>query len=634
MNKRRIELWLIDTAVFIIIYIAMSFASYFNIDSIQVNGGFTVLKFFVFYGCITGMRIIVKVYNSIWRYANVSSYLKIVIADTFGSLIFIIIGRLIQTVNLGVAYTLLTAMTGMIATLTMRFFYQYAYAYVNKSTDKKLAEENRAGNNRKKNIAIVGAGNVGATLASELLRNPKSRYNPYCFIDKDKDKIGGEISGIKIYAEDEKIIERIKDMSVQEIVIALPDASPEDKTRLYNLYKQTNCKVELYDYLLGENDNSDRKRTLRQFRIEDLLFRDMLKINSAATREYYTGKTVLVTGGGGSIGSELCRQIARLNPKKLVILDIYENNAYEIQQELIRKYGSELCLDTVIASVRDYQRMDKIFNEVRPDIVFHAAAHKHVPLMERNGCEAIKNNIMGTYNTANLAEKYGAEKFLLISTDKAVNPTNIMGASKRFCEMIIQCRSDSKTEFTAVRFGNVLGSNGSVIPLFKKQIEAGGPITLTDRRIVRYFMTIPEAVGLVMETGAMARNGEIFVLDMGKPVKILDLAENMISLSGLKPYEDIDIVEIGLRPGEKLYEELLMKTEQLDKTPNDMIFIEKDKGLSREEVDRRLRILLSATEKDDNENIIDAIKETVPTYHNPDELNEKAKRSREMCAVG
>ena len=301
-----------------------------------------------------------------------------------------------------------------------------------------------------------------------------------------------------------------------------------------------------------------------------------------------------------------------------------------MQQELIRKYGEELNLEVIIASVRDVERLDHIFRDLRPDIVFHAAAHKHVPLMEHSGVEALKNNVLGTYNVAEMAEKYGVEKFLLISTDKAVNPTNVMGASKRLCEMVIQCREGSKTEFTAVRFGNVLGSNGSVIPLFKRQIEAGGPVTLTDKRIIRYFMTIPEAVQLVMVTCAMAHNGELYVLDMGKPVKILDLAENMIRLSGFTPYKDIDIVEIGLRPGEKLYEELLMKTEELDKTDNDMIFIERDKKLSRQEVEEKLALVRAAIETEEQSAVLDVIRKTVPTFRDPEEVNRQAAQAQEV----
>ena len=317
----------------------------------------------------------------------------------------------------------------------------------------------------------------------------------------------------------------------------------------------------------------------------------------------------------------------------MIVLDIYENNAYDVQQELIRKYGDKLNLEVIIASVRDVDRLDQIFRDLRPQIVFHAAAHKHVPLMEHSGVEALKNNVLGTYNVAEMAEKYGVEKFLLISTDKAVNPTNVMGASKRLCEMVIQCREDSKTEFTAVRFGNVLGSNGSVIPLFKRQIEAGGPVTLTDKRIIRYFMTIPEAVQLVMLTCAMAHNGELYVLDMGKPVKILSLAENMIRLSGYTPYKDIDIVEVGLRPGEKLYEELLMKTEELDKTDNDMIFIERDKKLTRAEVDHKLDLVREAINTESQSAVLDVIRKTVPTFRDPEEVNRQAAQAEEVRQV-
>ena len=345
------------------------------------------------------------------------------------------------------------------------------------------------------------------------------------------------------------------------------------------------------------------------------------------------GKVILVTGGGGSIGSELCRQVARANPKQLIIFDIYENNAYDIQMELNRTCP-ELNLEVLIGSVRNTSRVNYIMEHYKPELVFHAAAHKHVPLMENNPCETIKNNVLGTYNTANAAERYGVEKFIMISTDKAVNPTNIMGASKRMGEMIIQCRTDSKTNFAAVRFGNVLGSNGSVIPLFKSQIASGGPITLTDKRIIRYFMTIPEASQLVIQAGAMAKKGELFVLDMGKPVRILDLAENLIKLSGLTPYADINIEFTGLRPGEKLYEELLMKSDTLYKTKNDMIFIEKDAPHTRKDVEEKLAILESALENEQSQVDSTIIKttmlEVVPTYKEPSEFNENAQESEEM----
>ncbi len=640
--KRRVELYLIDSVIIIVVAVLVRLITIADADSEIIPLRYTAAVF-VLYVCIMGMRLVCKNYSRIWRYADVSTYLRLVVSDAVGGAIFYILSRFVFGIPLGIAYSMILTMLILIVTLSSRFAYQFGYAYASKNADTRLIEAITGEDSvsiHKINIAIVGAGNVGASLAGELLRNPRSHYYPLFFIDNDNNKIGNCINGINVYPEDEKVIERIKSMPVQEIIIALPDADADERTKLYNLYKQTDCKVKLYDYLVRENtEETTGKLAMREFRIEDLLFRDSRKIDGALRCGYYAGKTVLVTGGGGSIGSELCRKIAGLNPKKLVILDIYENNAYDIQQELIRKFGKKLCLETVIASVRDVKRMEEIFSEYRPDVVFHAAAHKHVPLMEQSGCEAIKNNVFGTYNTANLAEKYGVKKFILISTDKAVNPTNIMGATKRLCEMIIQCRTDSKTtEFAAVRFGNVLGSNGSVIPLFKQQIEAGGPVTLTDKRIIRYFMTIPEAVGLVLEAGAMAKNGELFVLDMGKPVKILDLAENMIRLSGLKPYEDIDIVEIGLRPGEKLYEELLMKNEELDKTPNKMIFIERDKNIKRDEIEEKLRLLTSAVEESESENghytgVIKAIKETVPTYHEPEEINRNAADTTEMASV-
>lgn len=644
-SKRRLELLLIDSMIIFFCYKLVSFMSDMSIGSIHMDGDFTVKKFFMLFTCIMIIRFLLCIYNSLWRYANTKTYLKIMISDTVGGSFFVLIGREYNEFSIGFAYSVVAVMLIMMTTLASRFTYQYLYASMKRAKKEKEHRQEMKAQGRdlnKINVAIVGAGNMGATLADELIRNPGAHYKPYCFIDKDTNKIGSVVNGIMVYAADDLVIEKIKKMPVQEIAIAITGVTPDEKLSLFNFYKETGCKVKLYDYplgdRLGELNKESGRRSLREIHIEDLLFRDPLKVNSKVTEGYYRGKTVLVTGGGGSIGSELCRQIAALEPKKLVILDIYENNAYEIQQELVRKYGEKLNLETVIASIRDMKRLDEIFDEVRPEVVFHAAAHKHVPLMEHSGCEAIKNNVFGTYNVANVSEKYGVKKFLLVSTDKAVNPTNIMGASKRLCEMIIQCRQNSKTEFTAVRFGNVLGSNGSVIPLFKKQIEAGGPVTITDKRIIRYFMTIPEAVGLVMEAAAMAKNGELFVLDMGKPVKILDLAENMIRLSGYKPYEDIAIEEIGLRPGEKLYEELIMKTEEMDKTPNNMIFIERDKPYTREQVEEKLSILREAidntiSDSGHHDAVIKAIKRTVPTYRSPEEVNKVAAESQEMKQV-
>jgi FlaA1/EpsC-like NDP-sugar epimerase len=518
-----------------------------------------------------------------------------------------------------------------LATLMLRFLYRLFYQYINKNASELETH--------KIPVAIVGAGQLGALLAEELNYNKRSNYKPMFFIDRDKSKAGGRVAGLRVYLESEKIIEFIREQAVSEIFVAINNLDNETSRQIYDFYKRTSCKIKLYDTSINGyySGDSGTRRTVREFQIEDLLFRKTLNINDTETVNYYSGKTVLVTGGRGSIGSEICRQVAKCSPKKLIVLDIYENNAYDIQQELTRKYGKNLDLAVEIASVRDKLRLDCIFDHYRPDVVFHAAAHKHVPLMEHSGCEAIKNNVFGTYNTANAAEKYGAEKFILISTDKAVNPTNIMGASKRMCEMVVQCRKDSKTSFAAVRFGNVLGSNGSVIPLFKRQIAAGGPVTITDKRIIRYFMTIPEASQLVMQAGAMARSGELFVLDMGDPVKIYDLAVNMIKLSGYEPGVDIEIEEIGLRPGEKLYEELLIKTEELDKTKNNMIFIERDEPLSREAVEEKLKLLDEAVKRSEgviaSPEIKVAMKKAVPTFRDPGAVNKRAWEAEEMKLV-
>ena len=599
---------MIDIAIMISVMLA-AVIIFSGASSLKLWDEYIILKIIVLAVCLFISRSLFRLYSKVWRYANAQAYLQIIAADGLACLFYVALGRVIPEVNPGVAFTVISVSLVILTTLLSRFIYQQLHAHMN------AQKEQPAGTQNKINIAIVGAGNVGCTLAEELLRNPRSHYYPYCFIDKDAGKVGNRIRGIRIFAENEHTNELLKSMPVQEIVIAIPDISAEAKTALYDQYRATGCPVKIYDYL-GNESTLSGKRTLREFNIEDLLFRHSIKLENELTARFYTGRTVLVTGGGGSIGSELCRQIAKQHPKKLVILDIYENNAYEIEQELRRKYGSDLDLQTVIASVRDVNRLEQVFSEVRPEIVIHAAAHKHVPLMEASPAEAIKNNVMGTYYTSNMAEKYGVQKFLLISTDKAVNPTNIMGASKRLCEMIIQSRVNGKTEFAAVRFGNVLGSNGSVIPLFKKQIENGGPVTVTDKRVVRYFMTIPEAVQLVLEAGAMARNGELFVLDMGKPVKIIDLAENMIRLSGYIPYQDIDIKEVGLRPGEKLYEELLMDNEELDRTDNELIFIERDRAYSRDEIEAKLGLLNSVLDGS-REKVFEAFRQTVPTYHAP-----------------
>jgi len=615
--NRKFLLVLIDTLIFVFV------ASGFFLLT-QISGSTAPKRTFaefsvscvIFFACILLFRLLARAYSNVWRYANAFAYLQTVVADGAACLAGLFITSFFDRLYIGVWQSFSVVALFDILTLTSRFCYQVMYNRFN---------VNSAASNKIK-VAIVGAGNVGFSLANELLYSTSSHYRPLCFIDANREKVGNKILNLPVYAPDENIRERLKNMPVQEIFIAIPSLESSAILNLYNFYSETGCKVKIYDFPLSET--SSGKRVLREVKIEDLLFRDTIDlIGNEKIREYYRGKCVLVTGGGGSIGSELCRQIAAVAPSRLIIFDIYENNAYDIQQELLRKYGKRFPLSVEIGSVRDKERLESVFAAFRPDIVLHAAAHKHVPLMEHSNAEAVKNNVFGTLNVADLAEKYGVKKFILISTDKAVNPTNIMGATKRMCEIIVQCRTDSATAFSAVRFGNVLGSNGSVIPLFKKQIESGGPVTITDKRITRFFMTIPEASQLVLQAGALAERGELFVLDMGKPVRILDLAENIIRLSGLKPYNDIEIVETGLRPGEKLYEELLIKSETLDKTENDLIFIEKDSPFSREEVETRLNILRSALEQSascsDSDIIKKALKSVVPTYHDPDEVNNR-----------
>ena len=629
---RRFILFFVDLICFVTVFSASIFITE-AFSSTSVKLGTTINYVYtacIFGGILFAVRILLSVYTNVWRYANSKAYLTMVCSDVIGGLIAMVASYALDeySLYLGVWQSASIVALFCLATLTLRFIYQQFYRHFNINLDYL----NKIG------VAIVGAGLVGTLLAEELKYNVNSHYRPICFIDNRTDKIGGKICDIKVYKENEDIIAKIKDLPIQEIFIALPNIDSNTAKKLLDFYSQTGCKVKLYDFPINQTEEEENsKRILRPFKIEDLLFRRTLEINDKDMNVFYKGKTVLVTGGGGSIGSEICRQIARRRPKKLIILDIYENNAYNIQQELMRKHGKHLDFEVEIASVRDVERLDAIFDYYRPQIVFHAAAHKHVPLMEHSGCEAIKNNVFGTYNVANVSEKYGVEKFILISTDKAVNPTNIMGASKRLCEMVVQCRTDSDTSFSCVRFGNVLGSNGSVIPLFRDQIEKGGPITITDKRIIRYFMTIPEAAQLVMEAGFMADRGELFVLDMGKPVKILDLAENMITLSGLRPYEDIDIIEVGLRPGEKLYEELLIKTETLNKTANNLIFIECDRPFTKQEVEDKLVVLRNAladakTEVA-SEKIKRAMKEVVPTYHEPEEVNRLAEEAEEMKIV-
>lgn len=625
-NRRNVLLLGFDGVCFLLVAIVYYALSCLTFDGVDVsNFGLFCLNVAILLLLTMLFRIVMGIYFTVWRYTHTPSYLRLILADMFATLLSM---GIVFLAGIQVSIWLFLTIAPLQALMIISARYCYRLAYKRKHQPKADAQVRTS-------VAIVGAGQMGSYLVNELRNNPNSKYSPVCFIDTDHDKIGKNISGLHVYSP-ENFAEIAGHSEITEVIVAIAAISGEQLAYFYEFYAKLGCKVKIYDSpnLEDQGEEGQKERVIRQFQIEDLLFRKQISITGSRTADYYRDKVVLVTGGGGSIGSELCRQVAKCRPKKLVIFDIYENNAYEIQQELIRKYGSEFPLEVIIGSVRDRQRLEYIFDLYRPEIVFHAAAHKHVPLMEHSSAEAVKNNVLGTYNTADMAEKYGVEKFILVSTDKAVNPTNVMGASKRLCEMVVQCRTDSKTSFAAVRFGNVLGSNGSVIPLFKKQIAEGGPITITDKRIIRYFMLIPEASQLVMQAGAMAKKGELFVLDMGKPVRIYDLAENMIKLSGLIPHVDIEIQEIGLRPGEKLYEELLMKTETLTKTDNDMIFIEKDQPLSREDMEENLVRLKNSVVDFEIKGQTDAVKNTikaiVPTFRDPEEVNVDAEKSEEM----
>lgn len=546
-----------------------------------------------------------RLYRGIWKYASASDLVNILGAC--------LISAAAQTVGMNLmnleyprSYPIMYYVALASGVAVFRFMYRIL-GYIQ-------AQKGEMARNGKKNTMIVGAGEAGYTLLKELQNSRFIHQHVACLVDDDPGKKGKYLRGVQVAGNRYDICRLAEEYDIDEIMIAIPSAPRSVVQEILDICSQTSCKLKvlpgLYQLVNGEVSISK----LRNVEIEDLLGRDPVDTQVDSIMGYVSGKTVLVTGGGGSIGSELCRQIARHEPKRLVIFDIYENNAYDIQQELKRDYP-DLDLVVLIGSVRNTHRINNVFATYRPNIVYHAAAHKHVPLMEDSPNEAIKNNVMGTWKTAQAADRYGVSRFVLISTDKAVNPTNIMGASKRLCEMVIQMMNyQSETEFVAVRFGNVLGSNGSVIPLFKKQIEEGGPVTVTHPDIIRYFMTIPEAVSLVLQAGAQAKGGEIFVLDMGKPVKILDLALNLIRLSGYKPYEDIDIEFTGLRPGEKLYEELLMSEEGLQSTDNELIHIGKPIEFDEEEFRQQLKEL-DRLSREDSPDIKKKVMEIVPTYH-------------------
>lgn len=548
-----------------------------------------------------------KMYRSLWQFASIAELKNILYATSINSLVNIC---MLEVFNNGlprscyfIYFLLITMFIG-----GSRFIYcliqlREKYSGFN---NIKLKEE-------LEKVMIIGAGSAGEKIYREIINSQAVYKEVMCFIDDDPSKRGRTVHGIAIYGGREKIVEAAEIYNIEEILVAIPSASKKELANILNICKETKCKIKrlpgIYQILNDDISISDFK----EVEIQDLLGREPIKVNIDDIMSYVTDRVIMVTGGGGSIGSELCRQIAANHPKQLIIVDIYENSAYDIQLELKKKYP-KLKLEVKIASVRNAKRIETLFKRFHPEIVYHAAAHKHVPLMEDSPNEAVKNNVFGTMNVAKAASKYDSKCFILISTDKAVNPTNIMGATKRICEMVVQSfNKKSKTEFVAVRFGNVLGSNGSVIPLFKKQIKKGGPVTVTHPDIIRYFMTIPEAVSLVLQAGAYAKGGEIFILDMGKPVKIADMAMNLIKLSGYEPNIDIKIEYTGLRPGEKLYEELLMKEEGLQETPNNLIHVGKPIEIDEDNFYKKLKILKEKV-YEEVDDIKPLIQELVPTY--------------------
>ena len=575
-----------------------------------------------------------RLYNSIWRFASLNELLRVIMATAISS-VFHTVGITVLFARMPISYYAFGTGIQFLLLLGIRF----SYRLVLLERNRKVHTDSKA-----KRVMLIGAGNAGQMILRDAKRMKEENLKVCCIIDDNPNKWGRDIEGVPIVGGRYDILLNVEKYKIERIFVAVPSASPEDKRNILNICKETSCELKnlpgIYQLVTDNISVGDMKEVV----VEDLLGRDSIKVDMEQIYCHISGKTILVTGGGGSIGSELCRQVAAHQPKMLIIFDVYENNAYEIEQELKDKYPG-LALEVLIGSVRDSRRLNSVFAKYRPEIVYHAAAHKHVPLMETSPCEAIKNNVIGTYKTAYAAMLHGCKRFVLISTDKAVNPTNIMGASKRLCEMVIQsfdrivkegkvgklpmlfthyadgsdeqltcAPKESSTEFVAVRFGNVLGSNGSVIPLFKKQIEKGGPVTVTHPDIIRYFMTIPEAVSLVMQAGTYASGGEIFVLDMGAPVKIDDLARNLIKLSGHKPDVDIPIIYTGLRPGEKLYEEKLMAEEGMKKTDNELIHIGNPIPFDTDRFLSQLQTLMDAAYRND-ETICQLVEEMVPTYY-------------------
>lgn len=596
------DLILINLSAFLALYIRFEFdlkllcETEFLHNMLLYSGINSVCTILIFY--------ILKLYNSLWEFASVSELVRTAVGCFF-SAVFYMVGMFMLHLTVPRSFPAIYMLVLCLLCGALRFAYRCARR-------TRVGLHSQGG----KRTMLIGGGQAGAIVLREFQTSPRSENKVVCIIDDAPNKVGSYLRGVKIVGGRSSIPAMAEKYDVDEIVLAIPSASRQEKLQILSYCHDTSCTLRTLPGICQLANGEVRIEQIREVDIEDLLGRETVKIDLDEVAAYITGKTVLVTGGG-SIGSELCRQAAAQRPKRLIIFDIYENNAYDIQMEL-RRTHPELDLVVLIGSVRDRERVMQVFDRYRPDLVCHAAAHKHVPLMETSPFEAIKNNVFGTYNVAQAADQFGTQRFILISTDKAVNPTNVMGASKRLCEMIVQMINDrSATEYVAVRFGNVLGSAGSVIPLFRKQIRSGGPVTVTDKRVIRYFMTIPEAVQLIFQAGAYARGGEIFVLDMGEPVCIDDLARNMIRLSGFEPDVDIPIEYTGLRPGEKLYEELLLSGEGMQKTKNDLIYIGHEIAFDPAAFEENL-MLLRAIPETDEPALRAKLRELVPTFHAPD----------------
>lgn len=618
-KNRNILLILIDILIIISCYIASILFLNVHIDNIKTLTGQITVVVIVYQIFLN----IFHMYQNMMRYEVGKDYIKYIISAFLSMIILSIIYKAfnLEYINLKV-----NILSGVLIAGTF-VMYRLAGRSILSRRMSKYEKINKNQDNKANNLLIIGAGMGAREIIIAIKNNMRDKYNIVGIIDDDISKINHYILGVKVLGTRYDIPKIAKEKNVDLIFFAINKIDAISRRKILEICQETGVKTRVLPTTEEVITKQGAMNSLRDVQIEDLLGREPVHLDNKNINSLIKNKTVLVTGGGGSIGSELCRQIVKYDPKRLVILDIYENNLYDIEMELRAEYP-KLNLEAIVASVRDKARLNNVFETYKPEIVFHAAAHKHVPLMEKSPLEAIHNNVFGTYNVVNCADEYGVEKFVLISTDKAVNPTNIMGASKRVCEMIVQAKNKvSKTEYVAVRFGNVLGSNGSVIPLFKKQIERGGPVTVTHKDITRFFMTIPEAVQLILQAVTYAKGGEIFVLDMGEPVKIYDVAVSLIKLLGYEPNVDIPIEITGLRPGEKLYEEILMSEEGLTSTKHDKIFISKPMHMGMTELEEKLELLkeLEYNEKYSNENIKNVMKEVVTTYKEPEEVNNKGK---------